>query len=632
MPSRRLHLARGPRLPPWLFSDGAGIQLSGDSGSGKSNALEVILERLLRHPGASLLFIDPHGPSARKLRRMILAMGRSAARRLVYIRPGAIGETTQKLPTINPLLVPGEPGTLRWQARLAVIVDIVAKVLLAAWGEVDFNSKPILYKNVSRILTTLAYTGLSLADAKLFLDLHSAVYRPLVRACPDLIARHEMEELPDLRAADRLAQIESAKNRFLGLLSNPVFEAMVSRTTGALDFQSLYDERAIVLVDLDLGGVLRPMDQEILANLFLTLAVFTILNTPPGKRYPYFLALDELPVFASSFDLLEWLSGQTRKFLARLVVCHQGVNRFPNRHEDRLLHAITSQCRTHLYFRHGAGADCDFFGRILALPEYDPMRVKYTQRIPMQFQTGHRLVVLEDTSEGATETSGTSDGAGTTDTVSEAVTDTVNSAEARQLRDIVTHATTVSAGEAHARGSTTATARQRTTTSTQSSGTSRSRTWKQQLVPIIETRQVVTSVQFFTKEEQEATKASALTRLATGEAFLHVSGAAAVPVRFPLAADPFARTPRFGARREAEQQALQERLPAFATLAEIQADREALVAALVQRLYDLMDRAENDAPTPLLALDVTRGPAGDPAETPAVRQPPVLPPGPADAF
>src|SRR5438105_1426011 len=118
MPSHRLHLSRGPRLPPWLFSDGAGIQLSGDSGSGKSNALEVILERLLRHPGASLLFIDPHGTSARKLRRMILAMGRSVATRLLYLRPAAIGETTEKLPTINPLFVPGAPGTLRWQARL----------------------------------------------------------------------------------------------------------------------------------------------------------------------------------------------------------------------------------------------------------------------------------------------------------------------------------------------------------------------------------------------------------------------------------------------------------------------------------------------------------------------------------
>jgi hypothetical protein len=598
-----LAITRGRNLPPWLFSDGAGIQLSGDSGSGKSNALEVILARLLRDPAASLLFIDPHGPSARKLRRMILAMGQSYARRLLYLRPSAIGESTKKLPTINPLFVPGDPGSLRWQARLTVVVDIVAKILLAAWGEVDFNGKPILYKNVSRILSTLAYTGLSLADAKLFLDLESPVYRPLLQACPDLIARHEMEELPDLRASDRLAQIESAKNRFLGLLSNPVFELMVSRTTGALDFQSLYDERAIVLVDLDLGGVLRPMDQQILANLFLTLAVFTILNTPASRRYPYFLALDELPVFASSFDLLEWLSGQTRKFLARLVVCHQGANRFPDRHEDRLLHAITSQCRTHLYFRHGSGSDCDFFGRILALPKYDPWRVKHVQRTPMQFQAGHRLVVLEDETEGTSETSGTSDGQGTTETVGETGTDTVSTSDARTLRELVEQSRTDSQGSSHARGSSTSSASQRTTTQSHSSGTTRSRTRKQQLVPVVETHQVVTSVQFLTREEQEALQASALTRLNTGEAFLHVTGSAAVQVQLPYAVDPFARTPRYGRRKEDEHQSMQEKKEAFATPEKVRAEREAIVAALVRHLYERVGDATGQGPAPLLAVD-----------------------------
>ncbi|HEX3151196.1 MAG TPA: hypothetical protein VHR66_24170 [Gemmataceae bacterium] len=623
-PTRPLSLARGPKLPPWLFSEGAGIQISGDSGSSKSNALEVILERLIRHPGASLLFIDPHGTSARKLRRMILAMGRSVAKRLLYLQPSLIGDGNGKLPTINPLFVPGVPGSWRWQARLTVIVDIVAKILLAAWGEADFNSKPILYKNVTRILTTLAYTGLSLADAKLFLDLQSPVYRPLVRACPDLIARHEMEELPDLRAADRLAQIESAKNRFLGLLSNPIFEAMVSRANGALNFQTLYDDRAIVLINLEMGGVRRPMDQEILANLFLTLAVFTILNTPAEKRYPYFLAADELGVFASSFELIEWLSTQTRKFLARLVVCHQGANRFPDRYDDRLLHAITSQCRTHLHFRHGSGADCDFFGRILALPEYDPHKIKHVQRTPMQFQAGHRLVVLTDESEGTTESSGTTDGTGTTNTVADSVIDTVNFGDTRQLRDCVELARTDSQGSAHARGTSQSTAAQRTSSQSHSIGTSRSRTYKQSLVPIIETRHVVTSVQFFTREEQEAMKASALTKLATGEAFLHVTGAPACPVQFPLAKDPYARTPHYARRREVDHQAMQETSSAFATLDEICDERDALVGALVRHLYDVVGEAE--APAPLLALDAIRGQAPGVAAETLIRR------GPADEF
>src|SRR5438874_11659399 len=103
MPRKRLRFPSRSSLPPWLFSDGAGVQISGDSGSGKSNALEVILDRLARVPTAGLLFIDPHGSSARKLRRMMLSAGRSVAHRLVYIHPAAIEDATRKLPTLNPL-------------------------------------------------------------------------------------------------------------------------------------------------------------------------------------------------------------------------------------------------------------------------------------------------------------------------------------------------------------------------------------------------------------------------------------------------------------------------------------------------------------------------------------------------
>ena len=594
-------------LPPWLFSDGAGVQISGDSGSGKSNALEVILERIARTQ-AGLLFIDPHGTSAKKLRRMILNAGPSVAKRLVYIHPASVEDTTQKLATINPLFVPGVPGTLRWKARLAVVVDIVGKILLAAWGETDFSSKPILFKNVTRILTTLAYTGLSLADAKLFLDLLSPAYRPLVQACPDLIARNEMDELPDLRVSDRLAQIESAKNRFLGLLSNPVFEAMVGRSDGALDFQRLYDERALVIVNLELGGVLRPMDQEILANLFLTLAVFTILNAPAERRYPYFLALDELPVFASSFELLEWLSGQTRKFLARLVVCHQGVNRFPDRGEDRLLHAITSQCRSHLFFRHGSPVDAEFFGRILALPEYTAKIPKHIQTTPMQFQVGHRLVVLTDESEGLSESSGTSDTSGTTDTTTNSTGDGDAFSDGRTLREAVECARSEVRNRSSSRAASNASGSQRSATSSQSQGRTHSVTRKQSLVPIIETRSIVTGIQFYSKEELEAEKASGLTKLKTGEALLYITGTPAVPVKFPLAVDPYARTPVFGAKKETEHQVLQECNPAFATVAEIHADREALVVALVRALCDRIEGPEFGPPAPLLALTPGRSP------------------------
>ena len=189
MTLRRVRFSKRNALTPWLFSAGAGVQISGDSGSGKSNALEVILAQLARRRGTGLLFIDPHGTSAKKLLRMVLGMGPSLARRVLYIHPAGIEEVTTKLPTINSLHVPGIPGSLRWMARLPVVVDTVAKILLSTFGETDFDSKPVLFKNTYRILSTLAYAGLPLVDAKLLLDVHSPIYRPLVRACPDLLQR-----------------------------------------------------------------------------------------------------------------------------------------------------------------------------------------------------------------------------------------------------------------------------------------------------------------------------------------------------------------------------------------------------------------------------------------------------------
>lgn len=599
---KRLRWPSGRKLSPWLFSAGAGVQISGDSGSGKSNALEIILHRLAMIRDAGVLFIDPHGESAKKLRRMILAAGPTLARRVVYIHPAGIEQLTQKLPTINPLHVPGEPGSLRWNARLTVVVDVVAKILLSAFGETDFNSKPVLFKNTYRILSTLAYAGLSLADARLLLDLNSPIYKPLVRACPDLLMREQMDELPELRAAERQAQIESTANRFFGLLSNPIFTAMVSRTQGALNFGQLYDERAIVIVDLELGGVFRPLDQQILANLFLTGMVFEILNAPAERRYPYFVALDELPVFSASFELLGWLATQTRKFLCRLVVAHQGIGGFPERADDPLLQALASQMRTKLLFSHGSPADTDYFGSLLALPDYNPLKIKHVLRTPQQFQVGHRLVVLEDESEGTNQSTGYSDTSGTTNSLTDTVTDTTNSAQAQTFKDLVEQSKSDSRGTANAKGRSTASGSTQSQSNTQSSGTSRSVTRKQQLVPILETRQIVSSVQFLTREEQAAMKGTALSKLPIGAAFLYVTGQPALPVRFPLAVDPYRSTPKFARKKEAEHRAAQELSPAFATVAQIGFERESLVTALVEKLYAHLDTNAFGPVAPLLAL------------------------------
>lgn len=630
-PPRRLQL--GNSIPDWLFGDSAGISISGDAGSGKSNALECLLQSIIRATGRltsgslsgsgppGLLFLDPHGQSARRLRRFCLSLGPSVARRMLYIQPS----NTKKIVSINALHVPGsDAGSLAWYGRLTVITEFVSKILLAAWGEVDFNSKPILYKNVFRIVYTLAHAGLSLADAKLFLDTFSAIYRTICQACPDLIARQEMEDLPDMRQADRLAQLESAKNRFLGLLSNPIVEAILGKVDGALNMQQIYNERLIVIVNLETGGVLRTMDQEILANLWLTLALATIMNTPAQYRYPYFIGIDELPVFGSSSDLLISNLAQQRKFLVRTIGCFQGANAFPNRTEDRLLNSFLSQCRTHLYFRHSSEQDCAFFGKHIALSDYNPLRVKHILKQSQQYQDGQDLVTLVDEAEGVSEgqESGGSTAHGTTatdswnkDTSNTQTASTGRSRDEQLLRD------TVSEARAEARADRAGTGGSSGTTATSGSNWSNtrsrsvSRTRKQTLVPRLKWREIVASIQFFTKEEQDAMKATTIACLRTGHAMLHVAGLPAAEVAFPLASDRWAKTPIFARKKEAEHQTMLELRPEFDTIEAVQEQRQRILNALLRRLSEIV----SERPTNPTLLP------------PVERLPPPLPPKKPDA-
>src|SRR5207245_10038908 len=122
--------------------------------------------------------------------------GPAVQRRLYEVCPA----DTSIVTPLNPLAVEAEGrDEYTWRARLSVKVAHVARILLHAWGETDFNSKPLLFKWTTRLLRTLAMLGLSLADVRHFLSIQSPLYHALVEAVPDLMARAEFVELAHMR-------------------------------------------------------------------------------------------------------------------------------------------------------------------------------------------------------------------------------------------------------------------------------------------------------------------------------------------------------------------------------------------------------------------------------------------------
>lgn len=610
-PTEPLPLGGGTPLPPWLFDESGGIQVSGDSGSGKSTFLCAVMV-LLARLGYGFTCFDPHGDLVRKVKRLCLNMGQSVVSRLYEIAPGDTSVVTK----FNPLAVERAGlDEFTWRARLTEKCGHAARILLHAWGETDFNSKPLLYKWVNRVLTAAALLGLPFAAVRHFLEVGSPVYQSLTRALPDFLTRLEFAELAGLRPRDREELIASTKNRVLGFLSNPVVEAALCSAEGALDTRTLLQDNAIILCDLSHQNVLREEDQEIFSNLWLSEVLHAVFGTPEGQRVPHWIILDELPVFASCAPLITAALRQVRKFLTRFVCAHQGVNFFEQQAGDRLLHALVGQCGIHFYFRHIDPLDAKFFGEIVALPGFSPTKVKHVLKEKQQYQAGHRLVILTDHSRGDTagEEAGGSESEGTTQTdnwssdtsntttrtdgQNDSATTTEGTSTDEELRRTVTEAratargtsssTATASGQREGRGGASAQSRTTGTTWSRSHSRTRSRTWKQTLVPVLQWREVVTSVTFLTPEEQTQGAAATLSRLGTGEALFYIAGHGVRKVRIPLLRDPFALTPRFGAKKlTAFRQELLQR-PAYERPAVILQEQESFVQAWVQQLNAL---------------------------------------------
>jgi hypothetical protein len=585
-----------------LFNESAGgVQVTGDSGTGKSTVMALMMQHLARAPGTranpapGFLLLDPHGDLCRDAQAYLSSLPERLQRRVVIVHAA---DTRRKLPGVNPLAVPADQiDELTWRARVIKKSAHTARILLHAWGERDFNGKPLLFKFTSWFLETLGLARLTLPEVRHFFDPSSRVYNCLTRLAPDPIARLELSELGDLRPRDREEFIASTKNRFLGLLKNPLVELSLGKIDGALDARRLIQEGAIVLVNLEPGGVLRDEDREILANLWLSEFLFAAYNTPRERRRPFAVFIDELPLFSASAQLIAANVTQVRKFRLHFCCAHAGTQFFEGGVSNPLLNGITSACRVHIIFRHQGEADATYFGKLVKLPECSATRVKHEQRQPMQFQDGHDLVTLTDTSESwqEGEQQGGSETRGTTETTTDAhgtnSGDTVtrgSTTEEETLRKASSEARAAvvgsSASTSHAAGSTQSASQSWTKTSSRGGG----RTFKQTLVPRIVIRDIVTSVQFFTTEEQFMEAASGIASAPVGSALVYVAGSGTVRVRFPLPKKPFRGAPKFGRKKLEQLWRLVTSRPEYALPGDIAAQRAAFTEELAVRLESLI--------------------------------------------
>lgn len=552
---------------------GAGIDASGVSGSGKSNFSQwAAIEALSL--GIPFILLDPHGDSAQKVLRMALGQPKRIRDKILFWKVA----DPSHVASINPLAHASDEDRLseyeRW-SRGRILIELTADIVLAAVGEAGsgFAFRPVMRKWITRWLWMLYGANLTLADALMLIDPHHPLYEMLVKLAPDEMSRHQLLALPGMRAADLEAEIGSSRNRLATVLEHPAANLLLSRRKNTIDFRWMYQSGMSLIVDLSKGDILTDEVQRLICNVVLNQYLAVVVATPEAERQRRLCIIDELPVFSeASGPLLERMCTEIRKYLTSFLFLHQGSSRFPGRTDNEFFQTIFDMCRVKVLFRHNT--DAEWFGKQVALSAHTGSKVKHIQRTPQQLTVGHQVVELVDRGTGTSEMEGSTVTDGMTDQLTETLSEAVRKADGSSDKT-KGNSSAKGTGRSHAK------ARQRTSTATTN------RTVKQTLVPILETRDIVTSVQFFSAEDAVWDGATTIKNLDNGEAIMVIDGVGVWQTQTPLANEPLAHAPAFGARKIQAWKNEMLKLPMFASPAQVQKERDAFVRKLTQELRNL---------------------------------------------
>ena len=565
-------LFRNTMLNPNL---GAGVDVSGASGSGKSNLMEWSAIEAMRL-GLPVLVIDPHGDSSRKILRNVQALPPRARQKVLYLEPAS----PACIASINPLRrPPGEDRLSDYEQKCfrAIQIEITAEIILAAVGEAGsgFGFRPVLKKWITRWLTILYDSKLPLPCASMLLDPNHPVYQQLLKLVGDDLARFQMESLANMRPTDQEAEIGSARNRFLTLIGHPATVAFLSRTENALDFDSIYKNDVSIIVNLAKGNTLTDETQKMFANSILTQYLQVVFATPESQRRRRLCLIDELPIFVETCaPMLERCCTEIRKYKTSFMLLHQGANRFPDRTNNPFLLTILDMCRTKVFFRHGI--DREFFGGLVSSAAGSKPVVKHLQVAEQQFQEGYDILNLVDTSEGHSNQIGSSvmDATSSTSDAGSSITETL-----KQATESVRQT-------ARSNSQSQGTSNQRSETWQNSHTSTSSTTYKQTAVAKLVSKLVVTGVQFYSPEERDRGAIDMVAQLDTGEAIFYVEGSIPpVKAMTPLAKNEYGHAIKYGQKKVTAFLAEISKRSEFDPPAKILQEHQQFIELLLKQLY-----------------------------------------------
>jgi hypothetical protein len=360
-------------MKPILLGHGAGggpVELSpadrethmhviGSSGSGKSKFLEQMMRGDLAN-GQGFCLIDPHGSLYQDV--LNYCSHKVLNREIVLLN---LSEPTQIL-GFNPFKRAG--------GDVSIQVDRQIRAIMHAWGVPNTDQTPTLERTLRLIFTTLVDLGLPFHAAQHMLNFQSGEIRArFIEKISSPLIRAEWEELIALRPKDWRAEMMSAKNRLLRLLTSENLTRFLNAELCGIDLAEIIEKGKVLLVNLAPSPSLSEENGRVFGSLLLN-EFFEVARRRAAssgtKLKPYYLYLDEFQTFVS-LDVANMLD-QVRKYKLFTILSHQ---RFGQLDED-LTDAVLTNCRIKAVFGGLPVEMSRMMAEELFIGELDPMRIK----------------------------------------------------------------------------------------------------------------------------------------------------------------------------------------------------------------------------------------------------------------
>ena len=314
----------------WRADRGRHIYILGQTGTGKSGALELLtLSDIYYDQGFAV--IDPHGDYAQHV--------------LSFIPPRRVDDVVYFNPAdtafpigFNPLEI--TDPTLKGHIS-SELVGVLKRLFAESWGpRLEYILRYTLLALLDYPNSTMLDITRMLTDKKFRENVISYIDDPVVRN----FWVKEFAAWNDKFANEAVAPV---LNKVGAFTANPMVRNIIGQPKSTFNIRAIMDQGKILIVNLS-RGLMGEDNAGILGAMMVTkiqLAAMGRADMPENKRRPFYLYVDEFQNFAT--ESFATILSEARKYALNLTIANQYISQM----EESVRSAVFGNVGTILTFR-----------------------------------------------------------------------------------------------------------------------------------------------------------------------------------------------------------------------------------------------------------------------------------------